>query len=198
MAKKLRCGKVRIKKNGVTKEVRADQLSAYETDGWIKGAAATHEATQARVLANKNRSGYIWIKKDQKCFQIQKTELKHYVEMGFQRGRVFSPQGHTNMLNNGSRKRNSISVFNGSATKFINQCELYAHLQSGWQRGRSYKQTYFGGTGSKALVGRLWYNDGTTNYKLLPENAGRLQRGRLLKNRLQHTVDTECPMTATV
>lgn len=176
---KLREGKIRIKKDGVTKEILKSDLKLYTDDGWLIGAASTEEARLSRVLANKKRAGFIWMyfPGDNKSFQVLRERKDNLLAQGAKCGRIFTQQGMQNMKNS-CNKSKGITITNGSQTKKVTEVEAVMLVAQGWRYGRHHKQDNRGGF---ARSGTKFYNDGAKNFRLLPHEAAArsLKPGRI-------------------
>lgn len=177
----LRRGKVRIKKNGVTKEVLKSDLELYTADGWQIGAASTEEARLSRVLANKKRAGFIWMHfpGDNKSFHVSRDNIDNMLSQGAVIGRIFSDES-MEKWRQGQKlaKAGKVSVTDGNTLKRVTPEEALKLLSQGWRRGVNYIQLNRGGFCRK---GTMYYNDGIKNYRMMPQEAESkgLIRGRL-------------------
>lgn len=184
----LRRGKIRVKKDGITKEILNEDLNFYLADGWVVGAASTEEARLSRIAANKKRAGFIWMHfvGDEKSFQVLKEQKDNMLEQGAKCGRVFTQQGIQNMTSTDNKSR-GVVMTNGTQTKKVTAAEADILLTQGWRRGRHHKQNNRGGF---VRNGTKFYNNGTNNFRLLPQEAAArsLKPGRI-KNPLAEPAD---------
>lgn len=175
----MRKGKVRIKKEGITKDILKGDLDIYLEDGWEIGAASTEEARLSRIAANKRRAGFIWMHfaGDEKSFQVLKDQKDNMLAQGAKCGRVFTQQGIQNMTRTRDKSR-GIVVTDGIQTRKVIAAEADILFMQGWRRGRHHKQDKRGGF---ARSGTVYFNDGIKNYRLLPQEAAvrSLKPGRI-------------------
>jgi hypothetical protein len=165
----LKKGKLRIKREGITKEILKGDVNLYLADGWEIGAASTEEARLSRIAANKKRTGFIWMHftDSEKSFQVLKDQKDNMLAQGAKCGRVFTQQGIQNMTRPRGKSR-GILITNDIQTKKVTAVEADILLTQGWRRGRHHKQTKRGGF---ARSGTVYFNDGVKNFRLLPHEA---------------------------
>jgi hypothetical protein len=169
LMKTIRSNKVRVKKDGITKEIPKEELDNYMRCGWVKGAASTDSARQSRVNANKERAGFVWMHFPgaDKAFQVVKSEVELYLQQGAKKGRVFSKIALDNMKSTHNKSR-GVCVTDGVQTKKVSHPEAEELIKNGWRCGRHYIQKNRGGF---ARPNTRFFNDGIKNYRLLPEEA---------------------------
>lgn len=187
----MRRGKVRIKREGITKEILKDDLDLYLEDGWETGAASTEEARLSRIAANKKRTGFIWMHfaGNEKSFHVDKDNVDYMLSQGAVVGRKFSEESMEKFRRSQRlAKAGKVSVTDGITLKRVTPEEALKLLSQGWRKGVNYIQLNRGGFCRK---GAVFYNDGIKNYRMMPQEA---ESKGLIRGRLKIT---RCHLSAT-
>lgn len=126
-------GRISITKDGKYKYIYPEELSTYESAGWVRGHSGLDK--NARLALSEAQKGRIRLHKGDKIVAVRKDEVDKYISEGYVKGEPPRERGSL---------KGRVAIHREGKVMYVSPDNLAAYLEQGWQKG-----TLKGRTGPK-------------------------------------------------